>query len=357
MKIVLIKREPVDIPDGIGIFIYSLAEKLLNQGHEVTVACGTYADPAKIQQCFQLDRYPALLSLGIPRDSTRARHAATWLLKGRSTVHQLNPDLIVVNGALPLRFLAPTCIVSHDLEKRFSPFGLLRVGYKRYAYRQADHLVATCTELKTALARELRIDPARIRVIPTCVNTNAYVKNPLSGRENAILHMGTADYKNPLATIQSFALVGVEGVRLYITGPTCPRVASCLVSLKPSIRKRVHLLGYLPARKLKEILSSVKVVAVPSNYFVPVASPTVLESFASGTPVVASPSITRDLLRDGLTGYIRRSDDFTGIAEAFERLLEDENVWGTMSCQALETVERFSTTRVAQSYLSLLEGS
>jgi len=353
MRIILARREMLDVPDGISIFIYSLAEELIRLGHEVTVACGTSLDVTKVHKYFKLSRYPEFLSLGARRAAGFAERLAIWEIRGRTVLNRLAPDFIVLNGALPLTFQAPTCTVSHDLERRLPRFGFARVAYKRFAYRRSQYIVVTCSELKTALSDELQIDSRRVYVIPTCVNPGSYVSKPLKDREEGILHMGTVDYKNPLGTIRAFALLKLQNAALYLTGTPNESVTNCVESLDSSVRRRIKLLGHVSSEELKELLGRVKVVSVPSDYFVPVASPTVIESFASGTPVVGSPCITRDLLQDGFNGYVRHCNDFQDRATAFQELLENEETWSTMASNALATAQRFSAAKVAQSYLAL----
>jgi len=66
----------------------------------------------------------------------------------------------------------------------------------------------------------------------------------------------------------------------------------------------------------------VRVLCVPSRYVVPVASPTVLESFAAGTPVVGSTGISRDLLSPGVNGYRCDPGNEVEIAASIEALLD-----------------------------------
>jgi glycosyltransferase involved in cell wall biosynthesis len=353
MRIILARRERLDVPDGIAIFIYSMAEELLRLGHEVTVACGPSLDVTKVHKYFRLSRYPDFLSLGARRGATFPELLATWMIKGRTALNNLKPDFIVLNGALPFTFQAPTCTVSHDLERKLPHFGLARVAYKRFAYRRSPFIVVTCSELKTALSWELGIDPSRLHVIPTCVSPGSYAPRPLKDRENAILHMGTKDFKNPLGTIRAFALLKLPNAALFLTGAPNETVANYLQSLDPSVRTRIKLLGHVSSEEFRELLGRVKVVSVPSDYLVPVASPTVIESFASGTPVVGSPCITRDLLEDRYNGYVPHCNDFQKRAAAFQQLLENEQLWSTMAGNALATAQRFSAVMVAKSYLAL----
>ena len=357
MKIVITRREALSVPDGINIFIFSLADELIRNGHKVIVVSNLFSDTKKIKDFFELDHYPEIISMGVPKEMGYIKSVVTWLLKGKKLINKLSPDLVIVNGAIPISFNALSCTVSHDLERRLPYLWKMRMWYKRFAYRKSRYIVVTCSELKVKLAKELSVNTDKIQVIPTCINLNGYIRKPLTERENAILHMGTVDYKNPLTTIKAFNLLeaeSAENIKLYITGKINRRLINFILKLRPCVQKKIKLLGYISAERLKELIGSVKIVSVPSNYFVPVASPTVIESFASGTPVVGSLSISRDILVDGYNGYSCDTRKEGGFASSFSNLLNDEKVWLNMSCNAIESCKKFSAKNIADLYLGLL---
>lgn len=243
--------------------------------------------------------------------------------------------------------------MSHDAEKRLGRFPFLRTAFKRYCYARSDLVVATCEEVRGALSVDLRMPRGQIKVIPTCVKLSSYIQRPLRERENAILHMGTVDYKNPASSIKAFAAMASVDKKLYLTGRPTDEVRDLIQSLPSGTRVGIELLGYVPAPKLIELLGTVKVVSVPSIYAVPVASPTVIEALASGTPVVASPSISREVLKDRVNGFVRDPADALSMASAYEALLNDEQLWSRMAAEAVISSKLFSARRVANLYLEL----
>jgi glycosyltransferase involved in cell wall biosynthesis len=353
LRIVLTRREALDTPDGINIFLFTLAEALIDGGHQVSIVSSAASDQRKVREYYPLERWPELVPLGEHSSVHYGRSMTAWLAKGRQTIRDLRPDMVILNGAVPVRFDALTCTVSHDAEKRMDRIPLLRNGFKRYCYGRSDVIVATCDEVRTALSRDLRFSEDAIAVIPTCVKLSSYTNQPLARRENAILHIGTVDYKNPLGSLNAFAAMQGEDAVLYITGRPTPALESAVMSLPPAIRKRVALLGFVSSARLTELQGTVKIVSVPSNYAAAVASPTVIEALASGTPVVASTSISRQVLVDGENGYVRNSADAVAVASACDTLLSDGRLWQMMSDNATRSAEQFSADRVAGLYLQL----
>jgi glycosyltransferase involved in cell wall biosynthesis len=202
--------------------------------------------------------------------------------------------------------------------------------------------------LRDALANELRLDRATIHVIPTCVHLPQHSPTPFSAREPAILHMGTARHKRAEDSLAAFDRLADPSVTLYITGSPNESVTTALRTLPSVLQDKVRLLGVVPAAELTALLHRVRCVSVPSHYDIPVLSPTVLESMAARTPVVCSPSISRDLIAPGTNCRVAHSPD--ELATAWRELLDDEAAWKQSSAAGYDTVQRFTPAAVADAY-------
>jgi glycosyltransferase involved in cell wall biosynthesis len=355
MRFVITRREGLDIPDGINAFIFSLAEALMDLGHVVDVITSAESSLEQVKLFFRVRRYPTLFSLTNEKNPSHARILHAWLTSGRSLIGELRPDFVMINGVLPIALSRHSCAVSHDLEKRWNYGNAFRRLYKIVAYRFSQSTVATCTELRHALARELFRQEQSIDLIPTCLSLGNYVGAPANGRSTAILHLGTALYKNPLATIHAFARLNDEDARLFITGGIGAGLREALARLDHNTRSRIECLGFISAQELTRLLSTVRLVSVPSVYNTPVASPTALEALACGTPVVGSPSISADLLREDVNGYRIAPAETDMMCSRFEQLLYNDECWKRLSEGAYSTVSRFSNSVVAANYVRLAE--
>lgn len=65
MRIILTRREGLDTPDGINIFLFSLAEALLEMGHEVVVVSSAQSDRNKLREYYPVRRWPEIVPLGV----------------------------------------------------------------------------------------------------------------------------------------------------------------------------------------------------------------------------------------------------------------------------------------------------
>ena len=354
MHLAITRRAPLDTPDGINISIFALGDALVRDGHRVTYVSATQSDPDELQRLYGIGFSPEVVALSSRRgwDGNYRRLITPWVLHGRGAVARLAPDYTIINGALPMPLPGRSCVVSHDLERRMARLGGMRRLYKRVTYSFANDVVATCSEIRDLLGTELGRPSSRITVIPTCFDLSGYAGRLLAERERTILHMGTVGYKNPTATLAAFAALQTPAT-LVLTGKVDDALRATIDALPDAVRERIELPGFVDAAELRDLLGRVRVVSVPSVYAVPVASPSVIEPFASGTPVVAGDSISRDVLEDGLNGAVVPGAEPLAMARRIDELLTDDALWSRLSEAARERSRAFSAEAVARRYLDL----
>jgi len=362
MKVVITHIGSSLFATGISVFLYELSNALLQSGHEVYVISGheTLKTQTNIRQTFDIEKLPTIIPLEVgtkelysPKlDKTTIKILALWLTRGSHLIKSIKPDMLIVNGAIPMPSPSFKVVVCHDLEFRHR----FQKVYDRIIYKTFDIVVATSTELAREVPTKLRVHPERVTVIPTCIDVNKYTVQPWERRDNAILHVGTWADKNLETTVQAFRrLAKIDpSIKLYVIGDLWERPKKLLSKVEKEFIKRIYCFGKVSKKEIRDLYSKVKVTSVPSLYSFPVLSPTVLESLASGTPVVGSQmAISNDLLIDGYNGFRVSPIDFNMISRRILMLLSDEELWNEFSKNSRFVAERFDANVVAKKYVRL----
>ena len=372
MKIVITRVGDCLIADGLNLFIYELSDALLRLGHEVYLMSGTaeYVDVQgkewafrnAIKEMFSVKEVPSLASLSYHGLHTwrtpflsLIEENLLFAYKGSRIISQISPDMVVFNGVTTM--LCPCFKVAVCTDMQFRVKTLMY--YDSLMYRTSDKIVAVSTELKHGLTRQFRLPAEKIPVIPVCIDVSKFRARASNNRIHAILHVGTRPEKGPDTTVDAFEIIARNDpeLELLIAGGLDPRAGPLLSRIRQKdekIQKRISFLGNLSKEELVEVYSKVKVTCVPSDYTVPVCSPTVIESLASGTPVVGSLSaISEDILIEGYTGFRVKPGDIAMYASRLKRIITNDELRSEMSRNAVNVAQRFDKMKVARDYLSL----
>lgn len=350
MRVVLTRREALDCPDGVNIFIVSCAQAMAEMGHEVKIVVGSLQSDVEYRRL--LAPHLDLPILALSRTPVTGLASARAWLRGKRAIDQFKPDLVLHSEAVPLPLPGTIVHIVHSLEPRKGPLAPLWRSIRRFSTRHSTYVVATTRELHDELLRNLGIPQHQLVLIPKCVDLQAYRRTELAGRQRAILHSGTLPYKDPGATIRAFGALDDASAELYIAGDVTGPTQQAVDTLPDRLRRRVSLLGPADGQIVKSLYSRVRVAAFPTRYAIPVASATVMEAIATGTPIVGSPQLSRDVLEDGVNGLVVERDP-GAMAIALRALLNDDAIWSRLSAGAGHMAERFDAFRVGRQYIQL----
>jgi len=245
-----------------------------------------------------------------------------------------------MGSTAPLRGPFRRVTTIHDLNFRIVPeshFGLRGLGMRVLvpaAARRSHRIVVDAQSTRDDLREYLKVDPAKVDVIPLGVTPpNSVAPNP----ERMVLMVGAKrPHKNAAAVVE--ALTGT-GLRLVVTGYRSPydRV----------LRERADALGVkleLPewVEDLDELYARAGVVVVPSLYEgfgLPV-----LEAMARGVPVVAS---NRSSLPEvaGDAALLVDPEDRRALRAAIEQALADPK---PLRAKGLARAAEFTWERTAR---------
>lgn len=117
----------------------------------------------------------------------------------------------------------------------------------------------------------------------------------------------------------------------------------------------VRVLDPVPHGEVLALMRSARVVVVPSIWADPCPT-VVLEAMALGRPVVAAASGgIVDMLEDGVSGRLVRPGDVLALADALDAVIGAPTTAARMAETALSTVQRFTSSAVAERVLSVYE--
>ena len=287
------------------------------------------------------------------------------------------PDVLFVPAhVLPLVHPHPSVVTVHDLGYLYYPRAhrLLDRLYldlsTRYNARAASRIIAISQATKDDLVQHYGTEPDKITVIHSgCDETMQPVEDEaIVERVKArygipgdyVLHVGTLQPRKNLGRLlEAYALARKQAKR----GETpCLVIAGSKGWLYDQIFQKVKRLGleaevifpgYVSQDDLPALLSGARLFVFPSLYEgfgLPV-----LEAMACGTPVLCSnvsslPEVAGDaaLLVDPL--------DVKSMAEAMNRLLQDEGLRSQLVERGYRRVRQFSWERCARETLAVLEG-
>lgn len=350
IKAVITRAWSALFPDGVNTFIFELGAAMIRKNVEVHVVsgCEPYAHKSDISYLFDIDEVPEVHSLKKGKFRSRIDEVMWWLARGTSILRKLEPDVTIVNGAVPCRPPGVRIIVCHGL-KTSGSYSVAQKLYDCLMYRAMGSLVAVSQHLKREITSELGI--TGVTVIPIGLDTRRYSSTLLDRRELSILHVGTRSVKNLSTTLKAFEIISkkIPEAKLYIVGSDIVQHQNLI---KNELKDKVRFLGVIARRDLRDLYSKVRVVSVPSLY--ETFSYATLEAFASGTPVVGSEAIPKELLIDHYNGYrIASPKNYRECADKLQDLLLDDSIWRSLSLNARATASYYDIQKIAEEYLNI----
>lgn len=215
-----------------------------------------------------------------------------------------------------------------------------------HAVRASDRVTAPSAFLRDAARDGLGLD-VRIEVVPNFVEPSA---EPAEAPEPTVVHVSNfRPVKRVGAVVDVFArLLARRPARLRLVGDGPDRAAVEAEVARRGLGDRVQFVG--------EVAQVEPWVRGCAAFLLPSASESfgvaALEALAVGVPVVASAvGGLPEVVRDGVTGFLRPPDDAEGMADGLAALLGDPALWARMSRAARDDVaERFRPEPILARY-------
>lgn len=318
-----------------------------------------------------LDKRRHLVDLGC----ARSRGA---FLPLRRYLAAVRPDVLVATmvdaniiAALASRLSAhrPRLIVRETNPHRArGDIGRLRRLAVRWAYGQADAVVALSQGVAGELTADYGLDARRVVTIHNPVDTEGWRRRAQAARQ-AAAPWGSFGAGAPVLVAvgrlirqKGFdlllrALVKCEGAgrkaRLIIVGEGPERAALTALAQELGVADRVLMAGFIadPAA----YYAHAEVFVLPSRW--EGFGHVIVEAMACGAPVIAfdCPYGPADILGAGEGGVLVPPEDVDALAAAIDRLLGDTQERARLASGAASAAERFSQPRIAAAYARLIE--
>ncbi len=335
MRIAVISTPFVDVPPrdygGTELVVYELAEGLTRRGHEVVLfATGESRTSAELRWLYPRAQWP-------PAMLPDVEHVA-WAL---AQVRAEGFDLVQANSAATLAMgrLVPEVPIVYTLHHARDAG--LSAFYRRFPeawyvaisadQRSREVLVPHCDVIHHGL------DPANYRVA--------------SRAEDYVCFVGRfACVKGPHTAIDAAARAGV---RIRVAGEVHPVDREFGArEVEPRLaRPHVEYLGRIGLREKAPLLAGARALLAPIEWDEPFGL-ALIEAMLSGCPVVAyGRGSVRELVEEGVTGFIARDADHLVALIRHGGPLDD---FDRAACRA-RAVKRFSADRMVRDYERLFE--
>ena len=202
------------------------------------------------------------------------------------------------------------------------------VPFERRTYGLADKVICISEDSREMLIEKYGIAADKIVVVHPGVDLNRFY--PLAEIEKipgSVLYVGRVDKRKGvdfLLRALRHVAPQLPGVKLYLGGK-----GKDLGKLKQfvdaqGLSKNVQFLGFIPDDQLNMWYNKVQSVVVPSVF--EGFGLTAVEAMAAGTSVICTRvDSLRNIVRDGLCGYLVDYGDTAGLAQKMVSLLKDEH--------------------------------
>jgi glycosyltransferase involved in cell wall biosynthesis len=354
LKIAILRRCYITYVDGVNNFIFSLAAGLESLGHCVHAISWSFNGVEKPENLTEWAQktYGAKTNITTikdrPTESTPwTRIGWDWATKGSKILKDLDPDTVIINGIIPLRFNGKKIVVNHGIYEMSS--NRMRKAIARYLYKKCIRICVS-NKLAQEYSNFFGLDS---QVIPLPLRLKTFKPHSFDERENIVLHIGTRPIKNLNVSIEAVKMLTKKHVRsrLIVVGPKC-NDSENLVERARKCRIDIETKYSIPLRELADLYGKAKALILPSKY--EALSYVTIESMASGTPVVVSKEIPTDVVSNGHNGFRIDTYNPADYAEALAILLKDQKLWTRLSENAISSVTRFDHTEIAEKYIELM---
>jgi glycosyltransferase involved in cell wall biosynthesis len=335
-------------PDGAQFVLKQLVQGLGKKGHQQSVICLNNSwDDLLVNQLKEggteveiIGKTPLLLGYGL---------AKIWNLLRRENFDAIVTILFVsdvIGRVMGRTARIPNIISNIQTHDEFY------TGFQRWLVRGTmpltNHVVIPSDNYRDFVIEEEGAPPQKISIIYNFIQDGNY-QNPIS-REELFKELGLSLEKRLIGCagrlthqkgydvlIKALSEVKLQDFFVFIAGVGEEEENLRDLADRLRISSRIYWAGY--RRDLPRALGALDLFVQPSRYEgMPIA---VLEAMASGCPIVATAvDGTKELIEDGVHGWLVPPDDPSALASTIERAINNPQLAKTMGINARERVSR-----------------
>ncbi len=224
---------------------------------------------------------------------------------------------------------------------------------RNFFYRFADVIVCQTQEAILCFPKKIR---EKAQVIPNPIDIGN-AKSYTGSREKKVVAVGRLEpQKNHALLLRAFArfLKQHSDYILEIYGRGGQQKALEALADELGISAKVFFCGF--SDQVREKIRKAAMFVLSSDY--EGISNSMLEAMAIGVPVIATDCPiggSRTYIKDGINGILVPVGEAEPLAEAMNRLAEDERLREQISAQAVQLREELTVERVAQRFLECVQ--
>jgi glycosyltransferase involved in cell wall biosynthesis len=289
-------------------------------------------------------------------------------------IERLEPDLVHFPQSVmdPLTLSLPSVLTLHDIQHEYHPefFAPQELQFRRRTYKPSAEkasLIITDTEFtRQTLVEKYHVPAAKVYPIFMGVDHTTFRSDHPQEelrrlREKyrlpeqfAFYPANTWPHKNHVRLVRAWALLRRRisvNCPLVLTGKAREGHGSFLAEVEQQgLQQEILYLGYVPRQEMPLLYAAASLLIFPSlfeGFGLPV-----LEAMASGCPVACSNLTTLPEIAGGAALLFDPYSE-EEIAEAAQRLIEDEEIRQALRQRGLERAQEFSWQKTARETLQV----
>jgi len=295
-------------------------------------------------------------------------------LKIRKILREEKPDLVHINGikgfspslfSVIKHLRIPHVLTIHDYElisrwaglyrkgRPISKFNLLDRSYMFYLRKMSSGVTAVVSPSKFTLNLHEKLGFLRNShkyVIPNGIRLNKNTK-PKDGFGREFLFLGQiTENKGPHIAVKAFKRLTEKNIKLHIVG-NGPYLETLRLMARED--KRIILHEFIPDKDMGEIFKTCSYAILPSLWYE--NFPLVInEVMNKGLPVIASNiGGIPEMVTNEYNGFLFEPGDEASLSRIIEMLINNKEILGRLSVNAIESSQKFSMENQMKSILDV----